>query len=86
MRPEGWKNPYPYNPNPIPKLNNTAYNAYEAGADAYEEGLKKQGLYGEMCEDYIIWREVRLDDPDWAEAFYKSIKGKGWLVFIEEEV
>ena len=41
MRPEGWENPCPYNPEPTPKLPNTAYNAYEAGADAMLKGLKR---------------------------------------------
>ncbi len=59
-------------------------DTFEAGADAYEEGLKKRGLYCEHGEDFIISTKVKPDNPDWAEAFFKTLDKKGWLVFIEE--
>lgn len=84
IRPEGWEKPNLFcqlaNVECIPK-----WTAYEAGADAILEGLKKEGLYGEYLKDYIISVKVRKDDPDWAEDFLKRIQQKGWLVFIPKE-
>ena len=54
-RPEEWKND---------EDNWPLHNAYERGADAMLEGLKKKGLYGEYLEDYIISVEVRPDDVE----------------------
>lgn len=50
-RPEGWKNPHKLNLDKpclnkeLPEAWNIepAYSVFEAGADAYEEGLKKEG-------------------------------------------
>lgn len=79
MRPEGWVNPWPTPENIEERI------IYEQGADAVLEGLKKEGLYGEYLEDYIISVAVRPDDKDWAEDFLARIEQKGWLVFIPEE-
>lgn len=84
-RPKGWENPYDFmSGGAIPKYEAQS-RVFEEGADAMLAELKKNGLYGEMCEDYIISTAVRVDDPDWAEPFYESIQGKGWLVFISKE-
>ncbi|KKM99787.1 hypothetical protein LCGC14_1144370 [marine sediment metagenome] len=77
MRPEGWKNPYPYNPEPTSKLPNTAYNAFEAGADAMLEGLKKEAW------NHIIPGNYVETDADGYK--YHEPDVEGYLVFIEEE-
>ena len=82
-----WRPENPYNfahGGAIPKYEIQS-RCFEEGVDALIEKLKKNGLYGEMCENYIISVEVRKDDPDWAELFFESIEGKGHLVFIPEE-
>lgn len=62
MRPKGFKNP---NQNYSASL----AGAYEAGADAYEEGLKKEGTYVE----------------DSAEPIETCGSLRGWWVFIPDE-
>ncbi len=82
MRPEGLKNPYIDNPLSgewkLPSV------LFEEGADAYKELLKKQGLYGESGVDFLISGKVKKGDKDWAEPFFSTLEGKGYLVFIEE--
>lgn len=46
------------------------YDAYEAGANAYEEGLKKK------------WLERSTDDS--YKEFLIPVNRKGYLVFLEE--
>lgn len=75
-RPGNWKELYQYS---------SGDDGFEAGADAMLGVLKARGLYGEYGEDFIISNRVKPDDLDWAETFYKTIKDKGWLIFIEEE-
>ena len=43
-RPEGWENPCD-DGRPMTVINKMRFNAYEAGADAYAEGLKKEGQH-----------------------------------------
>jgi len=84
MRPKDWENPYNFmGGGAIPKYEKQS-QAFEAGADAYEEGLKKNGLYGEYLGDYIISVAVKPDDKDWAEDFLARIESKGYLVFIPD--
>ena len=71
-KPEGYKNPYPYNPEPTPTLPNTAYNAYEAGADAMLEGLMT-GVRYRVVAEYVDGKELTIDSKN------------GYLVFIPEE-
>ena len=77
-RPEGMrKNPYPYNPNPTPKLNNTAYIAYEAGADALLEGLIKQPS---KRGANVLYVDREAD----SSTILHRPRRKGHLVFIPE--
>ncbi len=76
MRPEGWENPYiemiPVRRGDCTLKRNQKYDVFEAGADAYEEGLKKEGSRLE-----VDGNAVTFTIPD--------NKGKnGFLVFIEE--
>lgn len=64
-RPEDWKNPTP------DLLNDIAYDAYEDGADAILEALRKHGEYTDgMASTLSI--NVRPEQ-------------KGWLVFIPDK-
>ena len=50
MRPEGWKNPHKLGKGILGITDPCCVrvlreNSYEAGADAYEEALKKSGVY-----------------------------------------
>lgn len=89
MRPDNWDE---INPKPIGTSRGCAFNRGdmykhgEACADAYAEGLKGKGLYGEYGEDFIVSSRVKVEDMDWAEAFFETLDGKGWLVFIPEEI
>jgi len=47
---------------------------------------RKATLYGEYGEDFIVSAKVKPKTPDWAEPFFKTLNGKGWLVFIPEEL
>ncbi len=80
MRPDGWDaekiaqstvTSQAYNDAPIASI-----KLVEAGADAYEEGLKKQA-----------WRLVKDNIVHLSEDGGSLIRGKnGYLVFIEEAV
>ena len=80
-RPKGWDNPFTKGAN---GEENTSYWDFEAGADAYEELIKKDALYGESGEDFLIATKVKLENRGWAEPFFKTLEGKGHLVFIKE--
>ena len=73
MRP---KNPY---------IRAMMHRAFEEGADDYEKLIKKDALYGEYGEDFIISSRVKPEDKNWAEPFFKTLEGKGHLVFIKEK-
>ena len=97
-RPDGWKNPngielvrghfsdgreYVHDPEP-------EHDAYEAGADAMLEALKKTGLYGDE-EPYWDFGPNFWGNPDDGRSVnignldnYLDIE-KGWLVFIPDE-
>ncbi len=72
MRPKGFKNSYARNPEPT--VLNPEYRAFEAGADAYEEGLKKQSEEG----DYVYFTGEFLLPSNF-------LSDKGYLVFIPED-
>lgn len=81
MRLKGWENPYPREgramPENIPWF--VIHKCYEAGADAYEEGLKKQGIEIDANQNPVGKTMAEL------MAFLDACK-KGYLVFIEEAV
>ena len=68
-RPDGWKNPYT-------KTGETLgmWALYEAGADAYEEGLKKDA--------FISFGDGKIADIHISGV---ELQGPGYLVFIPEE-
>ncbi|KKN76917.1 hypothetical protein LCGC14_0365680 [marine sediment metagenome] len=77
-RPEGWVNPYK------PDNENNEYYGdigardqaiYEAGADAYEKGLKRVAIAENHNDDDYIAIEIMKGT---------GLK-KGWLVFIEDK-
>lgn len=73
-RPEGWKNPHNVHDvvqyMPQPKTARIEREAFEAGADAMLEGLKKEGQPTDRCNGRV------------SKALLKK---KGYLVFIPEE-
>ena len=85
MRPEGWKekvlaivycqvSPQIYSEDEMKIRQKWLLKGIEIGADAYEEGLKKEALYHFTDEDSTFW------------PMYGKVEGlgKGYLVFIEE--
>ena len=70
MRPDDWKNPFANGEGFLSPTAETVMNIYEAGADAYEEGLKKDGIY-----------TYGFHFPDLDDAREVS----GYWVFIPEE-
>lgn len=78
-RPEGWKNDSydcsvcDTEPEGCPGCGSSAY---EAGADAMLERLKKQGYYRAKA--------TYIDSPP-LMAYLKAEGKQGWLVFISEE-
>ena len=84
MRPEGWEKLGEHRCSGDGCLQCRDVANREAGADAYEELIKKDALYGESGEDFLIASKVKLKDKDWAEPFFKTLEGKGHLVFIKE--
>ena len=77
MRPEGWENPYNFmTGGAIPPYEKQS-QAFETGADAMLEGLKKhalnyivKGKHEQLVEDgFITWENEQ----------------SGWIVFIPEE-
>ena len=79
MRPEGFKNPYSLVDTATCNFvavdideadrNNAAHFAYEAGADAMLEGLKKEGKHTDTLP----------------HGFHINVDKRGYLVFIPEE-
>jgi len=64
-RPEGWKNPNEeyYNACDIPTVQDAEYEAFEAGADAIIEGLRKGGQPTNRCNGRIgakLLKRIRL--------------------------
>ena len=52
-RPKDWDNPYHiFRKSDLTKIRHSQLRAFEAGADAILESLKKQGIYGKVGGDY----------------------------------
>jgi hypothetical protein len=80
-RPEGWKNPYiNINPGSWDYFSNEHNPAFEAGADAMLEAIKKQPNSVKVDLEFQSVGEV-------ATEYFKIIhpNGKGTLVFIPDE-
>ena len=83
-RPEGCKNPYLYFGSPHTEfdiISNGRHKAFEAGADAMLEGLKKEGIPVELNGKSTIpasgrFPEIIIED---------GVFGRGTVVFIPEE-
>ena len=74
-RPKDWENPHLYFGSPhteFDEISNGVYKAYEAGADAMLEGLRKYGEAMGASMDEVPY-ELRVGGR------------KGYLVFIPEE-
>lgn len=71
MRPPGWRCPY---------LGKKANRYYELGADAYEEGLKKEALYSLTDECMVCKAGVNS-----LACLEMTSHRKGYLVFIPDE-
>ena len=76
MRPEGWEEVINENCS-IDKGPGFYVAGFEAGADAYEKGLKKEGYH--ITEAHYVDYPVLI-------SFLKLKGRKGHLVFIEEEL
>lgn len=75
MRPKGWENPYideRYVQEPLV----VEGAIYEAGADAYEEGLKKEAIHIYTAKG---WEYLRESYEEWLHG-----NKPGYIVFIEE--
>ncbi len=81
---KGWKNPWQSGFGI--EAERVRHDSFEAGADAMLEALKARGLYGEYGEDFIVSARVKSKDKDWAEAFFATISGMGWFIYIPEDM
>ena len=84
-RPKDWKNPYEPIGADLNKMGNEI--AFEAGADAMLEALKKCGVYGQYTEG--VYEGPWLVDDDGSyfgiEDVVSGENKKGHLVFIPDE-
>ena len=91
MRPNGWVNPYiekcPVFSEDFSNPNKGKAYAYEAGADAYEEGLKKEGKRIEPGDELsLMWQKPAKNTGEVSQRGHiYSGDIRGYLVFIPEE-
>ncbi len=75
MRPEGWVNPYEPVGADLKKMGNQI--AFETGADAMLEGLKKEGVR-------VQWGDCSNLHESYSDRVKRNWVEYGYLVFIEE--
>ena len=78
MRPSNWENPYEHG---ITAMEQAREDAFEAGADAMLEGLKKEGIKIDLLDKVRLF----VNDRQFVLFHTPDIKTDCYIVSIPEE-